>query len=106
MTAKRLLPRVDRRRLFFAVAAILLISALICTHSYIIFHAEHECEGEHCEICEHIFQCLHCTSRTELVSVVYVFLVLLAYGLLREIYNKDKIYIYSNPVTLKDRFIS
>lgn len=51
--------RAYRTRLWALTIVLCLALIFSLSLGYILVHAEHHCQGEHCPVCEHMTVCLH-----------------------------------------------
>lgn len=91
----------NKRRVMSAVLAALVLVILISSSLFIIEHADHDCTGEDCPICEQICLCTQTLKTLSLAviaaAVFYAFSVLLHIT----IRQTEAVCVPHTPVSLK-----
>ena len=65
----------QQKRIFALLLAVAVILFLLSSSAFIVIHADHDCIGEGCEICEML--CI-CAERLQQLAVAVILIVLAA----------------------------
>ena len=84
-----------------AVLAVLFALTILTSSVFIISHADHDCTGEDCPICEQVYACAQ--SLKNLVAAVAAMMVMLAFRFAAQAVMEQAKYAYipHTPVNLK-----
>ena len=90
-----------QRRLLAAVLAALVVLVALSASVFMIEHADHDCVGEDCPICERLFACAQNLKNLAAAAVVVFAAVAFAAVLLVSIEGYLSAYLQRTPVSLK-----
>lgn len=90
-----------RNRVYAALLAAIFVLVVLSSSIFIIEHADHDCTGEDCPICEQLFACAQNLKRLTNAAaavVVAVALVILPRAVIRRL---AAVYVFGSPIALK-----
>ncbi len=90
-----------RERIAAAVLALLAVFVMLSSAFFIIAHADHDCTGEDCPICEQICACVKGFRRFALAALTALVIVALVYACNIRLGGKACAFAPSSPILLK-----
>lgn len=90
-----------KKRILTAVVAVLVLVVMLSSSLFIIEHADHDCTGEDCPICQQIYLCTQTLKTLSLAVTAAVAFCALSTLLYITIRQAETVCVPHTPVSLK-----
>ena len=90
-----------KKRILTAVLATLVLVVMLSSSLFIIEHADHDCTGEDCQICQQIYLCTQTLKTLSLAGMAVVVFFALSALLHISIRQAETACVPHTPVSLK-----
>lgn len=95
-----------KKRLLSILMVLIMTAVALVPSAYIILNASHDCEGEHCVICENIALCEKTVSKLLNDLILFVTAVTVIITSVQLIFSAQSTVINLNPVFLKQKLLN
>ncbi len=93
-----------KKRILAAVLTALVLAVMLSSSLFIIEHADHDCTGEDCPICQQIYLCTQTLKTLSIAVIAATVFFALAALLHITIRQTEAVCVPHTPVSLKVKF--
>ena len=92
---------INHGRIVAAVLAAITVLVVLSSSVFIIEHADHDCVGEDCPVCEQICSCTQNLKTLSIALLTSALIVALTFSLCTGVKRLASVYVPRTPVFLK-----